>query len=115
MSKVICDVCGTTYPDTSAQCPICGSARKSVNQTGADSTGEGSSYAYVRGGRFSKSNVRKRNRTGQDFERRPAAGQPKPKAQEAAQPARRAPQPIQEDDSVTVNKGLIVVDRKSVV
>lgn len=109
MSKVICDVCGTTYPDTSAQCPICGSARKSVNQTGADSTGEGSSYTYVRGGRFSKSNVRKRNRTGQDFERRPAAGQPKPKAQEAAQPARRAPQPRQEDDSVTVNKGLIVV------
>lgn len=110
MNKVICDVCGTTYPDTSAQCPICGSARKSVDQTAADSTGEGSSYAYVRGGRFSKSNVRKRNRTGKDFERRaPAAPRPKPKAQEETRPARRAPQPKQEDDSVTVNKGLIVV------
>ena len=108
MNKVICDVCGTTYPDTSAQCPICGSARNSVSQTGADSTGEGSSYTYVRGGRFSKSNVRKRNRTGQDYERRPAAAPAKSKAQEASQPARRT-QPKQEDDSVTVNKGLIVV------
>ena len=24
MSKVICDVCGTTYPDTASVCPICG-------------------------------------------------------------------------------------------
>lgn len=27
MSKVICDICGTSYPETSAQCPICGYAR----------------------------------------------------------------------------------------
>ena len=24
MSKIICDICGTTYPDTSECCPICG-------------------------------------------------------------------------------------------
>lgn len=27
MSKVICDVCGTTYPETAEQCPICGCAK----------------------------------------------------------------------------------------
>ncbi len=66
MSKVICDVCGTTYPETAIQCPICGSAKNAAEQTAAggvataeDST---SSYAYVKGGRFSKKNVRRRSR-----------------------------------------------------
>lgn len=27
MSKVICDICGTTYPDTADCCPICGCSR----------------------------------------------------------------------------------------
>ena len=27
MSKIICDVCGTSYPDTAEQCPICGCSR----------------------------------------------------------------------------------------
>lgn len=27
MGRVICDVCGTTYPDTAEQCPICGCAK----------------------------------------------------------------------------------------
>ena len=26
MNKIICDVCGTDYPETAAQCPICGCA-----------------------------------------------------------------------------------------
>ena len=25
MSKIICDVCGTAFPENTAQCPICGS------------------------------------------------------------------------------------------
>ncbi len=64
MSKVICDVCGTTYPETASVCPICGCAKNTTAQTAADSSeqGEGTSYTYVKGGRFSKSNVRKRNR-----------------------------------------------------
>ena len=28
MSKLICDVCGTTYPVTAEQCPICGCAKE---------------------------------------------------------------------------------------
>lgn len=67
MSKIICDVCGTTYPDSSTQCPICGSVRAADNK-GFDNNSvySGSSgkdnYTYVRGGRFSKKNVKKRNK-----------------------------------------------------
>ena len=64
MSKVICDVCGTTYPETASVCPICGCAKNAIDQTAAESTQdtEVTAYAPVKGGRFSKSNVRKRNK-----------------------------------------------------
>lgn len=32
MSKIICDICGTTYPETAECCPICGCSRDSVEQ-----------------------------------------------------------------------------------
>lgn len=64
MSKIICDICGTSYAETAKQCPICGSVRpgdvqrvtNEVKTDGKVSTG----YTYVKGGRFSKSNVKKR-------------------------------------------------------
>ena len=67
MSKVICDVCGTAYPETATVCPICGSAKQVSEQTAAGNPAEdeqGSAYTYVKGGRFSKRNVRRRNRGG---------------------------------------------------
>lgn len=62
MNKVICDVCGTDYPETATQCPICGCARGDGGQTSAGNASEEDvrNYTYVKGGRFSKSNVRKR-------------------------------------------------------
>ncbi len=30
MSKIICDICGTTYQDTAEQCPICGCTREAA-------------------------------------------------------------------------------------
>ena len=60
MSKIICDVCGTTYAETAAQCPICGCVRPA--DADAVNSGESRSYTHVKGGRFSKANVRKRNR-----------------------------------------------------
>ena len=68
MSKIICDVCGTSYPETATQCPICGCVRpadvvtvnNNVDTNEAQSKG---SYTYVKGGRFSKTNVKKRNNT----------------------------------------------------
>lgn len=70
MSKIICDVCGTAYPETASQCPICGSARPADAMTVAgDNTqadqAASSGYTYVKGGRFSKKNVRKRNKANQ--------------------------------------------------
>ena len=70
MSKIICDVCGTSYPETAQQCPICGCARPSdakpvvVENRGTNTVNIGN-YTYVKGGRFSKANVKKRNRAAQ--------------------------------------------------
>lgn len=67
MSKVICDVCGTSYAETVSQCPICGCVRsvdvKPVQGVEDEVSGDNGTYIYVKGGRFSKSNVTKRNKT----------------------------------------------------
>lgn len=68
MSKIICDICGTSYPETAKQCPICGCVRpgdvqrvtNEIKNDGKVSTG----YTYVKGGRFSKTNVKKRSQGG---------------------------------------------------
>ncbi len=101
MDKIICDLCGTSYPDTASQCPICGTPRPDAAAAqSADS--EADSYAYVRGGRFSKSNVRRRAGGTQETRRReePSHRRETRKAQE------EAPQPEEEEGS---NKGLIIV------
>lgn len=63
MSKIICDVCGTAFAENAAQCPICGSAKRANPMTagGNNDAAEQSGYKTVKGGRFSKRNVRKRN------------------------------------------------------
>lgn len=87
MSKIICELCGTAYPDTSTHCPICGSVYSgevsSITTEKTDSNEKGT-YTHVKGGRFSKANVRKRNRTNQPNEI-PA------KAPQSNQPTRRSP------------------------
>lgn len=61
MNKVICDICGTAYPDTAVKCPICGSAKTDMETTSAGTERRSSEgYTAVKGGRFSKQNVRKR-------------------------------------------------------
>ena len=59
MNKIVCNLCGTSYPENAAQCPICGYARSA--ETSAEETGN-STYTYIKGGRFSKANVKKRNK-----------------------------------------------------
>lgn len=62
MSKIICEICGTSYPETNMQCPICGCVKPvDANAVVNKETEAGSTYAYVKGGRFSKKNVKKRN------------------------------------------------------
>lgn len=65
--KVICDVCGTTFPETATHCPICGCAKSPAAQTVAGDDlqmNQESSTAntYAKGGRFAKSNVKRNNR-----------------------------------------------------
>lgn len=67
MSRIICEVCGTSYPDTAAQCPICGCVKAAGKQTVAGDTElkkpeNKKTTNHVRGGRYSKANVRKRNK-----------------------------------------------------
>ena len=66
MNKVICDICGTTYPETAEQCPICGFARDMGAAPAAQMPVEeipqpAPMRQQVKGGRFSAANVRKRN------------------------------------------------------
>lgn len=72
MSKIICDVCGTRYPDSSDQCPICGCVRNAAAENLAESLVEEDVVVPARkpvpGGRFSKANVRKRNRNQPAYE-----------------------------------------------
>ena len=63
MSKIICEICGTVYPDNATTCPICGYPRNNA-QSETVETEEVPAVAAagekVRGGKFSNSNVKKR-------------------------------------------------------
>lgn len=80
MNKVICDICGTKYPDTADQCPICGYAREIAGQPkyyhdSEDVSPERTDRVRTKGGKFSAENVRKRTQE----ETIPAARQQKGK------------------------------------
>ena len=63
MEKVICDICGTSYPANADQCPICGcekSAEPIMDEEMSAMAGFTTAYKPVKGGRFSNSNVKKR-------------------------------------------------------
>lgn len=93
MSKIICDICGTVYPDNANACPICGYPRKDsekaseepsvVVDSGVNAAVSASSRS--KGGRFSNKNVKKRNKaesSGQSRRERrqePAAHEPEEK------------------------------------
>ena len=64
MSKIICDVCGTSFPETATHCPICGCAKSADAQ--AVTTGEtqfsqekAPVQNYGKGGRFAKNNTKR--------------------------------------------------------
>lgn len=87
MSKIICDVCGTSYQETATQCPICGCVRSGEPVTVSGDTNDVQvspviSYTHVRGGRFSKANVKKRN-NGVPVYSSEAAPQPEKKKERA--------------------------------
>ena len=66
MSKVICDICGTSYPDTAEECPTCGYSNSDtvdfVEEESAIEAEEMLTHTPTKGGHFSKGNVSKRNK-----------------------------------------------------
>ncbi len=98
MSKIICDVCGTRYPDTADQCPICGHIREAAGKTTEDllimDDMRSESHERVRGGRFSKSNVEKRTKAAGSFEPAPARSKAAKKVEKAP---KERPAPQEED------------------
>lgn len=74
MSRVVCNICGTSYAAADDKCPICGYAKNGENVKSAPKTKvieevntesevavSAASHSYVKGGRYSKANVKKRN------------------------------------------------------
>lgn len=73
MSKIICEICGTAYPDTSKECPICGfphsQAAEELDldldldslQNPEDTQTAPAVPKKVKGGRFTTKNVKKRH------------------------------------------------------
>ncbi len=77
MSKVICDICGTSYPDTAQQCPICGYSRDLGPLLGEEDLAPAEpapapAAPAAKGGRFSAANVKKRNQAEAAYEVQPA-------------------------------------------
>lgn len=71
MSKIICEICGTTYPASSEQCPICGYTHDPDTVPVADDDLQqvmSAERSHVKGGRFSAANVRRRNKNTPRYE-----------------------------------------------
>lgn len=60
MSKIVCDVCGSTYSETEVQCPICGTAKSEAAKPIVEANAE---EQAAKAGKFSRPNTRK-NGTG---------------------------------------------------
>lgn len=115
MERIICDVCSMDYPATEAQCPICGCARSGVRQTSAGNTPsqEDGDYTPVKGGRFSKSNVRKRLKAAQI---QPVPVEIPTRAEKVQEPEQEPEdnydeeeEELDEDDGNVSNRALIVI------
>ena len=61
MNMLNCDICGTSYPDTEEKCPTCGYSRAFDEETMNQPTVR-APHQRVRGGRYSKRNVLKRQK-----------------------------------------------------
>lgn len=95
--KVVCDVCGTTFPETETSCPVCGCAKAPDAQLIEEETPvrQETAGSYSKGGRFSQSNVQRRS-----------AGVSE-SAEESIPERRPAPERRRSSESQGTSKGLI--------
>lgn len=55
MSKIVCDVCGSTFSDTEAQCPICGTAKSDNGKSHVETNKE----EQPKAGKYSQNTTKK--------------------------------------------------------
>ena len=117
MGKIICEVCGTSYSDAATQCPICGYVSPVGSDISAvanhDSAPAQLKYEHVKGGRFSKANVNKRNKLKnvtvpevKEPVKKKAPVQKKPAPQMKDMPKKE--ENIKDDKKANSNKGLVI-------
>ena len=119
MSKIICDICGTSYPETAKRCPICGCVcDNDVQRATSEITKEGNvttGYTYVKGGRFSKANVKKRNKENAKAESRekpvkePVFEQPVQEQPVFEEPVNEEPAPEKSGRGLVITAVLLLV------
>lgn len=71
MSKIICDICGTTYPETAESCPICGYSRDFDLEEIMDEDfllEDEEILTYIKAGKVSDGNENKKNKEIFDFD-----------------------------------------------
>lgn len=70
MSKVICDICGTSYQETADSCPICGYTRiLGLDELTDDIMEEETILTRNKGGRFAQTSLRKKNKAIFDYDK----------------------------------------------
>ena len=69
MSKVICDICGTSYQETADSCPICGYTRiLGLDELAEDIAEDETIITRNKGGRFAQTAMRKKNKAIFDYD-----------------------------------------------
>lgn len=63
MDQIICDLCGTAYPQSADRCPVCSYPRQGTEAP--VSAADSAVHKKVKGGRFSTKNVKKRQKAQQ--------------------------------------------------
>ncbi len=102
MNKVICDICGTSYPGTAKKCPICGSSREYALENSEDASLD---FSFLNDEAEPESVSRKRTREIFDFDE---VNQVKPAAKAMAEDDFDDGEEEYEEESST-NVGLVIV------
>lgn len=108
MSKVICDICGTLYPETADNCPICGYSRLTdVELTEEDLLMEEPPLTRNKGGKYAEPGKKRRNKEIFDYDR--VNPQPDPDEDEDEEDEDYADQEEMEDEDAPRSSTPLVI------
>lgn len=113
MNELICDICGTSYPDTEDRCPTCGYSRAFEAKL-PDAGRTPAVREKIRGGRYSHKNVLKRRKLLEETENQEdnltETAEPEPVCQAPGQ----APEPEARETEEEKQRELLRVYRRDV-